>query len=248
MIAGIVAAPPAGSIHQLALLYAPQVLRPALQSLLGVRNEIRASLRAGLDHTVAHARLAWWQAECERALAGTSGHPLMRVIDGAARSAGAAIPDLRGLVQAAAMDLAQAPLEDAVTLEIYCDAALGTLFAAFARLLGADASAARGVGTALHALEWHTAAATTPVDMVAAESALVGRLQALAPVQRTALRPLLVWVALARWRMARALPQPADTPLTTLRLTMLQNLQAWRAARSALQGRFLDPPPNGTIA
>lgn len=227
--------PAAGSIHQLVLLYTPAANRPALQCLFAVQGEIRASLRAGLDHSVAHARLSWWQAECERALADNASHPLMRGIGNPA-------PDLRGLVQAAALDLAQAPLEDELALRVYCDAAQGTLFAAVATLLGTGAIEARGLGTSLHVLEWQCASSAQSIEVPAAEAALSAQLQILQPAQRMQLRSLLVWVALSRWRMAHAIHQPARAPLPTLRLTMLQNLLAWRVARAANQGRYPHPP------
>ncbi len=240
VVAAIAASPPAGSIHQLMLLYAPHAQRPALQAVLGVQTEIRASLRIGLDHSVAHARLAWWQAECERAANGTPSHPLLRDIAEAARNAHHAAPDLRGLVRAAALDLAQAPLEDMAALQDYCESAQGTLFAVLAALLGVDAAAARASGTALHVLEWLSAHPTTHVaEIPAAEAALTTQLQGIAPEFRPALRPLLVWVELTRWRLAQALHLPADAPPPTLRLTMWQNLLAWRAARAAQRKRFL---------
>lgn len=233
------ASPPAGSIHQLMLLYAPGAQRAALQAVLDVQAEIRASLRTGLDHSVAHARLAWWQGECERAANGSPSHPLLREIAEAARNVGGAAPDLRGLVRAATLDLAQAPLDDMVALQDYCQSAQGTLFAALAALLGADAAAARDVGTVLHVLEWLSVHAVThATEIPAAEERLTTQLQRIAPELRPALRPLLVWMALSRWRAAQAIHLPADAPPPTLRLTMRQNLLAWRAARAAQQQRF----------
>ena len=44
----------------------PRRSAAVLEALLGVEEEIRVALKAGLEHDVAHARLAWWREECTR--------------------------------------------------------------------------------------------------------------------------------------------------------------------------------------
>jgi phytoene/squalene synthetase len=79
--AGSPVAPPASHPLQpryLAWLYSPPLQRPVLAALCAIESEIATSLRAGLDHHVAHTRLQWWREECERCAQGRPVHPLTR--------------------------------------------------------------------------------------------------------------------------------------------------------------------------
>src|SRR6516225_6124755 len=76
----IPAAPDASAARALAWLYSPPLQRPALEALCGIEGEIAASVAPGLDHQVAHARLAWWREECTRCAAGRPAHPLTRAL------------------------------------------------------------------------------------------------------------------------------------------------------------------------
>jgi phytoene synthase len=67
-----------------------------------------------LDHGVAHARLGWWQEECERLTAALPRHPATVALLRAARRDRTLPPDLLPLVAAARWDLANAvPADDA---------------------------------------------------------------------------------------------------------------------------------------
>jgi phytoene/squalene synthetase len=72
------ATPELHSARYFALLYASAANRPALEALFGIEHEVFGSLRAGLDHHVAHSRLQWWREECERAANGRPVHPLTK--------------------------------------------------------------------------------------------------------------------------------------------------------------------------
>jgi phytoene/squalene synthetase len=61
--------------------------RPVLEALFGIEREVFDSLRAGLDHHVAHSRLQWWGEECERAAGGRAVHPLTQALVSALRVA-----------------------------------------------------------------------------------------------------------------------------------------------------------------
>lgn len=69
---------PLQSTRYLAWLYSPPLQRPVLAALCEIESEIATSLRAGLDHHVAHTRLQWWREECERCAQGRPVHPLTR--------------------------------------------------------------------------------------------------------------------------------------------------------------------------
>jgi 15-cis-phytoene synthase len=179
----------AATPRALARLYCPPAQAPVLAALLDIECEIRAALKAGLEHGVAHARLAFWREECARLTAGVPEHPLTRAL--AVHFAGSArevLAPLSGLVDLATWDLAQATFGSRRELAGYCErwsaavtgplarAALapvpaGTLaFGAALKELelllavSADARAGR-VRLALDELE---AAAVAPADLTAA--------------------------------------------------------------------------------
>jgi phytoene/squalene synthetase len=140
------ATPESHSARYFALLYASAAQRPVLEALFGIEREVFDSLRAGLDHHVAHSRLQWWREECERAAGGRAVHPLTRALVSALRGAPAlagavsappapsaakpttqqqAIPlpqlaGLCGIVDVAVWDLAGATFETRRELDAYC--------------------------------------------------------------------------------------------------------------------------------
>jgi phytoene/squalene synthetase len=83
------ATPELHSARYFGLLYASAANRPALEALFGIEHEVFGSLRAGLDHHVAHSRLQWWREECERAAHGRPVHPLTKGLVSALNAAAA---------------------------------------------------------------------------------------------------------------------------------------------------------------
>src|SRR5205814_10422962 len=105
----------------LAWLYFPVAQRPLLAALCGIEGEITASLSAGLDHQVAHARLGWWRDECERCAQGRPAHPLTRALAAGFASGGLApLAALSGLIDTALWDLAGATFDTPPELTAYC--------------------------------------------------------------------------------------------------------------------------------
>jgi 15-cis-phytoene synthase len=146
------ARPEASTARALAWLYSPPQQRPLLAALIGVEGEIGASLKAGVDHQVAHARLEWWRAECARCAAGEPTHPLTQAA--LACFAGgdpAPLAGLGGLVDAAVWDLAAATFETRQELRAYCDRWAEAMIVPLARLASPelDPAAARALGAAL---------------------------------------------------------------------------------------------------
>src|SRR4051812_2877762 len=73
--------PPSSALspeRYLAWLYSPPEQQPVLAALCQIEAEIAGSLKSGIDHHVAHARLQWWREECERTAQGRPVHPLTR--------------------------------------------------------------------------------------------------------------------------------------------------------------------------
>ncbi len=150
------ARPEFGPTRALACLYCTDAQRPVLRALSGIEAEVGASLAPGLEHSVAHARLAWWREECLRTAAGQAQHPLTRELQGLlGANARPWLQGLRGFVDAATWDLAGATFETRRELDAYCErwsAALVEPFAAFA--LGGNAQAdVRAFGRALRELQ-----------------------------------------------------------------------------------------------
>lgn len=106
-----------GSSREFARLYSPPRLRAGLGALIEIEREVRAALRPGLDHSVAHVRLTWWREECERCASGRALHPATRALLAAA---GGPV-DPRGLVATATWDLAAATFDTRAELTGYCE-------------------------------------------------------------------------------------------------------------------------------
>jgi 15-cis-phytoene synthase len=148
--------PDSSATRALACLYSPAAARPLLGALCALEREIGASLRPGLDHQVAHARLAWWREECDRCAEGRPGHPLTReIVASVAPLARAALAGLSGLVDCAQWDLASATFDTRRELAGYCErwsaAMIGPL--AHSAAAASTADAARALGASLCELE-----------------------------------------------------------------------------------------------
>ena len=116
----------------LACLYSPTPQQPALERLCEIESEIATSLRPGIDHHVAHARLQWWQEECERCAQGRPVHPLTRELVKAYGTPTAGEPSplagISGFVDAAVWDLASATFETRKELTAYCERWAAAMF------------------------------------------------------------------------------------------------------------------------
>jgi phytoene synthase len=118
--------PEAHTPRFLAWLYSTPSQQPVLGALCGIEREIGASVRPGVDHSVAHTRLEWWREECARCAAGYPVHPLTRELRthleqlASGSRANSSLAGLSGLVDAATWDLAGATFERRAELTAYC--------------------------------------------------------------------------------------------------------------------------------
>jgi 15-cis-phytoene synthase len=208
-------------------LYTPVAQREAFAALCGIEAEIAASLKPGLDHEVAHARLAWWGEECARSEQGSPTHPLTRAL-GAHFPAGelTALAGLSGFVDTARWDLAAAAFETRTHLRAYCDRWADAMITPLLRLAGMTPAGTK-FGAALRELELLT---NLPDD------ARVGRL-------RVALSDLAAAGALAE---ALARP-PWPQGLAGLLRTRHQELRAELAAGVAGLPRQEQPALRGLL-
>jgi 15-cis-phytoene synthase len=114
--------PAPAATRAFAQLYCPPAQREVLAALLNIEAQIATSLRRGLDHQVAHARLAFWREECARCAAGHPAHPLTRELLAAFHGADrTALGGVGGLVDTATWDLAAATFETRHELSAYCE-------------------------------------------------------------------------------------------------------------------------------
>ncbi len=147
----------ASEARHFAWLYADEPGREALELFLALEEELLATIRPTLEHSVAHARLAWWQAEAERAAAGSPAHPITQAI--ATRRASSALNalDLRPVVATLAWDLAGVPCPTEQELSTYTNAWARSVFAPLAELLAPEsrdlAPIALRLGAVLRELE-----------------------------------------------------------------------------------------------
>lgn len=91
-----------------AWLYTPRDARASIAALFELERQLADSTRPGVEHTVAHARAAWWQEELDRLGLGVPRHPLTCLLLERARALGAAPPMLAEIMQNVRWDLAGA--------------------------------------------------------------------------------------------------------------------------------------------
>jgi phytoene synthase len=139
----------------LAWLYTPPSQQRTVAALCEIESEIVSSIRPGIDHHVAHARLQWWREECERSARGRPVHPLTRKLidtygDGDAsrgvrdRNTSSPLEGICGFVDTAVWDLAAATFETRKELATYCERWAAAMFQTVAALNGAGAEATSG--------------------------------------------------------------------------------------------------------
>ena len=142
--------------RSLAWLYSSTVQRPAFATLSAIEREIGASLRPGLDHQVAHTRLAWWREECARTAQGSPTHPLTRELAMVFAPPGPApLGGLAGFVDTAVWVLSCATFDTRRELTAYCERWSAAMMAPLVSLAlpAAGAAQARALGVSLREIE-----------------------------------------------------------------------------------------------
>jgi 15-cis-phytoene synthase len=131
------------AIRRLAWLYSSPRERRAIAALTALEREIAASLRPGLDHQVAHTRLAWWREECARAAQGQPRHPLTCELGALFAPMGAApLEGLAGLVDLTLWDLSCVTFNTRRELDAYCTRWSAMLIAPLAHMALPERTAA----------------------------------------------------------------------------------------------------------
>jgi len=169
--------PELSATRRLAWLYCSAPQRLALSSLTALEQEIGASLRPGVDHQIAHARLDWWREECERTAHGRASHPLTRELAALFSPMGAEpLQELTGLVDTAVWDLSGATFEQHRELTAYCQRWSAAVVAPLMRLAVPDIRAAQVDAQAL-ALAFGVSLREIELLLALASDARAGRLR-----------------------------------------------------------------------
>jgi 15-cis-phytoene synthase len=235
----------------LARLYCPPAQRAAFDALLGIENEIRASLQRGLEHGVAHARLKWWREECARLSHGQPLHPLTRELRARlGAQAGAALAGVQGFVDLAQWDLAAAPFASRAELSAYAQRWSAAFLAPLARLSLPDTppEPALSLGARLRELELlNTAAADAregrlrlPLDELEAAGVSPDELQA------ERFGPALTVLVRAAHLQARAALAAAVAVLQPREQVALPALLVWAALAAAHSRRATHALPGAS--
>jgi 15-cis-phytoene synthase len=253
------AAPP-GSPRALALIFAPAGLRSALAALYALDLELTAASRIA-EHTVAHARLDWWQQELDRLSIGQPLHPVTRALAHAPRES----PLLDARVAAAREELAARVPDGDRDLERWLDARRATIevSAALILRLAQPRSAARlgralgildllgemrgearagrsriagvsGVALAEIAAEpWPPAVMALRQQLANSAARALGESTAALAAEGAPARPLLVQAALAQRELAGLVRNGHERVPHGPMQAFSSLLLAWRAARRA---------------
>ncbi|MEZ5459586.1 MAG: squalene/phytoene synthase family protein [Steroidobacteraceae bacterium] len=156
------APPPPGGARYHSWLFAPDATRDGLAALLTVEREIEDSCRPGLEHSVAHARLDWWQQEAAQLAAGRPRHPATRAL--AAALAASDPPDLAPLVETARWQHAQLAFGDRDELRQALQAWGATVFATACQLGVPDGARTPATQAALHAFALRAGEAVREIE------------------------------------------------------------------------------------
>jgi phytoene synthase len=134
-------AAPDGSANYYGVLFQPPSRRRALLALLALEQELREVVEACSEHAVAQHKLAFWQQEVGRMLAGAPAHPVARAL---AQHAPEALDAnlLHALIDGVGNRLAHRQVRDEDEQEASCAATAGIVARLMACVLAPDDRAA----------------------------------------------------------------------------------------------------------
>lgn len=116
------------------LRFCPPESARALNALFEIEREVAGSLKPGLEHSVAHARLEWWNEELTRLAQGSPRHPATRELASNAIGRGTTPPDLTSLITHVRVDLACVAFLSRSELDEHFDAWGTSVFRAASQL------------------------------------------------------------------------------------------------------------------
>ncbi len=119
---------PFSPTRELLWRFSPPALRDDVHALFSLEQQLEESLRPTLEHSVAHARLAWWQEELQRLHDGKARHPLTQKLSQRAQAHSQPPPDLRAWTDCVSIDLACLAFETRTDLDRYFEAWSASVF------------------------------------------------------------------------------------------------------------------------
>lgn len=125
-----------GSSFYYAFLFLPRPRRAAITAFYAFCREVDDVVDEVSDPGVAQAKLAWWQAEVQRAYAGQPGHPVLQALMPHAADYGIEARHLRAVIEGCQMDLQQTRYLDYPGLRQYCHLVAGIVGEVAARIFG----------------------------------------------------------------------------------------------------------------
>ena len=245
--------PRAAPVREFVLRFAPAAQRATLDALFEIEHEVAAAAIDGLEHSVAHAKLGWWDEELARLLQAQPRHPATRRAAAAALASGRTPPDLRRLVEVARVDLARVAFLDRSELDRYLDDWAMALF----RPLALSALGATDARTA--AIERYAAVTGPAVREIELLSAVIAHARAgrvfvplgdppsayerwtsepLADAESAELRGRLTSLRAVICKSAQSLPVEAREPLAAALVWASLALRTARLTETALPRRL----------
>ena len=128
-----------GSSFYYSFLFLPAGKRRAITAFYAFCREVDDVVDEVSDPGVAASKLAWWQAEVQRAFQGQPTHPAMQALAPAAARFGIEARQLQAVIEGCQMDLRQTRYLDFAQLARYCHLVAGVVGEVSARIFGQSA-------------------------------------------------------------------------------------------------------------
>jgi phytoene synthase len=125
-----------GSSFYYAFLFLPPQRRSAITAFYAFCREVDDVVDEARDASVAATKLAWWQAEVQRAYAGQASHPVMLALMPLAADYGISAAQLQAIIRGCQMDLEQTRYLDFAALQQYCHLVAGVVGEVAAQIFG----------------------------------------------------------------------------------------------------------------
>ncbi len=125
-----------GSSFYYAFLFLPRPRRAAITAFYAFCREVDDVVDEVSDPGVAQTKLAWWQAEVQRAYGGQPGHPVLQALMPHVTDYGIEARHLLAVIEGCQMDLQQTRYLDYPGLQQYCHLVAGVVGEVAARIFG----------------------------------------------------------------------------------------------------------------
>ncbi len=125
-----------GSSFYYAFLFLPKPRRAAITAFYAFCREVDDVVDDMVDPSVAHTKLAWWQAEVVKAFSGAPSHPVLRALMPLAADYQIEQRHLQAIIEGCQMDLDQTRYLDFAGLQRYCHLVAGVVGEVAANIFG----------------------------------------------------------------------------------------------------------------